>query len=334
MDNRDETYYKDLITSYLAGEAAPAMVEELTTWVQADPRNEMLFRQLHQTWLLLAKNRIDRIHPDEEWITLQSKLILAGHDDASGKARTLIPLRTLRIAALILLLLIPLAALIYYAVPQRMERLVAGNTLLEQVLPDGSRISLNQGSELIFRKGFRGADRSVVLKGEAWFEVQKQEKPFVVHAGDLRIEVRGTRFMVSPRNGSLLTEVVLESGSVALSVNGPSLAVKELFPGETATFDRSAGTITVTPTTDDNYLAWKTRRIVFDNDPLDTIVFTLNRIYRSNIILGNPVLARCRVTTTFDKQSLESVLKVLEATLDLEVRNTGQAIEITGQGCE
>jgi hypothetical protein len=39
------------------------------------------------------------------------------------------------------------------------------------------------------------------------------------------------------------------------------------------------------------------------------------------------------MTATFDKQSLEAVLNVLKATLDLQVTNTGAGIELSGHGC-
>jgi ferric-dicitrate binding protein FerR (iron transport regulator) len=56
-------------------------------------------------------------------------------------------------------------------------------------------------------------------------------------------------------------------------------------------------------------------------------------VYHTSVRISDDRLSVCRITTTFDKQSLESVLNVLKATLDLQIRNTGAGIEISGHGC-
>jgi ferric-dicitrate binding protein FerR (iron transport regulator) len=56
-------------------------------------------------------------------------------------------------------------------------------------------------------------------------------------------------------------------------------------------------------------------------------------VYHSDIKLNDEQLKNCRVTTSFDNQSLEEVLIVLKATLDLTIQKTGPAIIISGKGC-
>lgn len=64
------------------------------------------------------------------------------------------------------------------------------------------------------------------------------------------------------------------------------------------------------------------------------MVPVLNKVYRSNIQIINPELNNCPLTATFDKQSLESVMAVIEATLDLEIERSGNLIKIIGGACE
>ena len=93
------------------------------------------------------------------------------------------------------------------------------------------------------------------------------------------------------------------------------------------------GTIMKTTNEDVNFLAWKTKHIVFNNTPLNEVVALLTKVYHTSIRLSGDRLSDCRITTTFDRQSLESVLNVLKATLDLQARTTGAGIELSGHGC-
>src|SRR5690606_18122735 len=86
------------------------------------------------------------------------------------------------------------------------------------LLPDSSEIILNANSTLSYATHWnKSKAREVFLSGEAFFKVQ--EKPvasgyakFVVHTGNLDIEVLGTQFNVHHRRNK--TQVVLNSGKV------------------------------------------------------------------------------------------------------------------------
>jgi hypothetical protein len=45
-------------------------------------------------------------------------------------------------------------------------------------------------------------------------------------------------------------------------------------------------------------------------------------------------MADCRVTATFNGQSLQSVMEVLKITLDLQVKEKGKNLEISGKACK
>ncbi|HEX2532083.1 MAG TPA: FecR family protein, partial [Chitinophagaceae bacterium] len=84
------------------------------------------------------------------------------------------------------------------------HRLVTGKgRQWEVVLPDGSAAWLNTASELSFPASFARDERSVQLRGEAYFEVAKRTgQPFRVHVrpgtgAEALIEVLGTHFNVN-----------------------------------------------------------------------------------------------------------------------------------------
>ena len=66
------------------------------------------------------------------------------------------------------------------------------------ILPDGSNVTLNAASSLTFPTSFKGPERTVILDGEAYFEVTKNaEMPFKVQSGQQVVEVLGTHFDVN-----------------------------------------------------------------------------------------------------------------------------------------
>ncbi len=65
---------------------------------------------------------------------------------------------------------------------------------LEHKLPDGSLAELNRASELVYSPDFTGKERRVKLSGEAFFEVQRDEKrPFIIEAGEAKVTVLARR---------------------------------------------------------------------------------------------------------------------------------------------
>jgi transmembrane sensor len=339
------TYYEDLITRYLSGEATPKEVKELEEWVEADAAHRKIFTAFHKTWLAVEKDRIDRIvNVDEEWAAV-APWLREEKPAATTKPRYIplpfVAMRSMRfewnyrVAALIVLLLVPLFFLVRYAMKPEMKELTASTGVTESVLPDGSAITLNQGSVLSYPASFRGDKRPVTLDGEAFFVVShSKEKPFIVTSGNLRVKVMGTRFYVNTHAGEQNMEVVLESGKVALYFDDNPEAARVLAPGERATVQSGNKSIEITVNGDPNFLAWKTRTLIFNNDRLDKVAALIGKVYHTQVTLAEPGLAKCTLTATFSNQSLESVIKVVEATLGITSRKTATGIEFSGKSCE
>ncbi len=65
----------------------------------------------------------------------------------------------------------------------------------EVVLPDGSKVWLNNAAVLQYPREFSGNRRNVHLEGEAYFEVTKdRQRPFTVESDAMRVRVLGTSF--------------------------------------------------------------------------------------------------------------------------------------------
>ena len=77
-----------------------------------------------------------------------------------------------------------------------------GSGIIEIMLSDGTLVWLNSGSSITYPVNFVENERSVVINGEAYFEVAKDLlKPFVVKKDQLKVHVLGTHLKLSAAIG-------------------------------------------------------------------------------------------------------------------------------------
>lgn len=158
----------------------------------------------------------------------------------------------------------------------------------EIVLPDGTQVWLNAATTLKYPVAFpKGADRKVILSGEAYFEVNSNEQaPFKVavhtqHNNDGEVTVLGTRFNIMAYDDEAAVNTTLLEGSVLVSRSGNS---KKLIPGQQAIFPRETiGSILVENTDTEIAIAWKKGFFRFDQRQLPAIMRQISRWYDVDI---------------------------------------------------
>jgi ferric-dicitrate binding protein FerR (iron transport regulator) len=342
----NDTYYIDLITRYFSGEITEDELHLLSTWIKEDKQHELHFRQYAKTWQIIEEQRIhSSIHPDQEWIALQSKINkpVEGINGSGIITLKTEPIRqrfsvfnSWRAVAAAVTVLFVSSFLLYFYFSKPSNILVTAHTdTIELVLPDGSAVSLHAGSEITYPEKFTSGNRKISLKGEAYFNVAHDKtKPFIVASGDARVEVLGTQFNVNTNSSENTMEVVLTSGKVSVYYKAKPETKILLKPGEKAELLTNQRRITKTTNTDPNYMAWKTRILVFDNENLGKVLATLEHVYQTPVLLADNRITDCKVTAKFNDQSLESVLEVLKLTLDLQVKKDGKVITISGNACK
>jgi ferric-dicitrate binding protein FerR (iron transport regulator) len=288
---------------------------------------------------LLKANQISsEAFIDSEWKRFEEATLTE-----KGKIRTLPSKKSVKflrinryvsIAAVFLVLAISSWVLVKNVFPDNGGSLFASTSMVEAKLPDGTLVSLNSDSRIDF-ESFKGSERNVKLVGEAWFEVaHNAEKPFVVTTGDLQIKVLGTAFYVNARKLASKMELVLMRGRVAIYYKDNPDEFVILEPGEKVEVAGDHGKIIKKRNEDENFLAWKTKKLVFKDRTLTEAITLINKVYNSNLMLGNEKVGRCRISAEFDNQSLSAILNVLEVTLGVKVVQNGNQLIIKGTGCE
>ena len=160
------------------------------------------------------------------------------------------------------------------------------------VLNDRSVVWLNAGSRLIYPSAFKGKEREVLLFGEAFFQVEKDEsKPFIVRTADYHIRVLGTQFNVSAYPGDATSQTVLTEGSIELNMNESSWFDRGvvLNPNELFSLNKKDNETKIQKVQPEEYVLWKDGIIKFENEDLSRVLKKIERFYNIQIKLGDPL---------------------------------------------
>ena len=332
-DEQKHIEYLNLITKKLSSEITTDEDKRLQMWLSSDPENQSVFDSYLATW-----NEMDKVEGktskdlDLEWARLEETIEFED-EEKGAKERSLFP-NVYRYAAAILILAVSVFIVYFFINIQGTEQLVAQKEIQEVKLAEGSIVTVNSNSTLLYPKKFQQDKREVELSGEAFFEVAKDpNRPFIIHADNIQVEVLGTSFNVKAYKGQGKIEVTVSSGKVAVfAIDNPDERVV-LIKGEKAVFYKSSTKIEKSLNEDINFNSWKTREIIFEDTPMLEVIRIINEIYKSDLILKGDQLNDCPITVKFDDQSLESVLKVLQKTFDLRIEKKGNKVEVSGEGC-
>ena len=173
-------------------------------------------------------------------------------------------------------------------------------------LEDGSRVQLAAASALT--TDFANGRRNVkVLKGEAFFDVvPDSDRPFVVEAKNLTVQVLGTAFDVDMTDG--VTQVALAHGSVEASFrNAPPT---RLVPGEMLVVDAS-GAIRKETVPVEDIGGWRNGELYVVDATIGSVVEQIQRYHPAWLTMADKTLAEQRVTGFYNLRDPDRALEAL-----------------------
>ena len=221
----------------------------------------------------------------------------------------------LRYAAAIVGVMVLAAGLAYWFRNKAEELVVASaahGQVREMLLPDGTKVWLNQSSVLKYPRAFEGKERHVYLDGEAYFEVARNhEKPFMVKSPAMDVRVLGTSFNIKCRPDNSFAETTLIEGEVEVKDKSDKGRIT-LLPGQKAVLNRVTGRMQVKQVDPKMEIVWHNDLIPFEKSSIFQIAAALERFYGVKIILSPDVDS----TNTYSgvlkkKDNIESVLNSL-----------------------
>jgi ferric-dicitrate binding protein FerR (iron transport regulator) len=190
------------------------------------------------------------------------------------------------------------------------------------VLPDGTNMWLNAGSNVRYSIPFTGKTREIALEGEAFLDVFKNlHAPFIVNMENTKIEVIGTQFNVKSYPGTKQVEVALKEGNINFLTPNEKKPVR-LKANDYLQFDMSKNSVSLDNRDIKKYIAWHENVMILDDTPMAEVARLLEQWYGVKVILGSEEIKKYKFTTTFDNEPLFRVLELLELSSPISIKYT------------
>jgi transmembrane sensor len=222
-------------------------------------------------------------------------------------------------------------------------------------LPDGTKVWLNAVSSITYPTAFTGKERRVIISGEAYFEVVKnQQLPFVVQQADMTVQVLGTSFDVNGYGDDSAVRTTLVEGKVSVARTGvvtmgrtgagvgKTGAASVLEPGQQAVAGKAGAvagnggavagkagnSISINNDPDvEAVLAWKNGSFAFKDADIESIMRQVERWYDVKIVYEAKI-SKHFVADIRRNVPLSQLLKLLEATDQVHFRIDGKKVMV------
>lgn len=200
-------------------------------------------------------------------------------------------------------------------------------------LSDGTIVHLNCDSELKYPVAFGDEERRVQLKGEAYFDVRKTGKPFVVEVDDMAVKVLGTKFNIMAYQDEEIIQTTLVSGKVRVLVNtdGANESL-DLRPGEQSGWNRNNGSLGSKKIDVNLYTSWVDGYFRFEDQKLEDLMRTISRWYDVKIFYQQAGLKNKRLTGKLYRfDDFSTITKMIEKISGVKIEHSEQTILISNK---
>eukprot|EP01133_Synstelium_polycarpum_P004680 gene4680-5466_t len=205
---------------------------------------------------------------------------------------------------------------------------VPSSKIVEIILPDSSKVWLNEGSVFKYPKKFHAQDRTVeLIEGRAYFEIKHQAKqPFIVKTNTLNVTVLGTSFDVRAyKEGTTKVSVVTGKVGITLKEDKKRPAIM-LLPKQEVVLSKINHQLVKTPAREIAVNAWCRSQLVFEQEDLGNVFKVLEKKYNTKISVNNKKLLNERISITLSNQHLDTVMQILSFTKHFKYQMANDSI--------
>ncbi|WP_242357646.1 FecR family protein [Bacteroides acidifaciens] len=323
---------EDIINKYLTGQCSEEELVEVNAWMKESEENARQLFRMEEIYHLGKFNQ----YADRQQMARAEKQLYKKLDEEKRKQNKILRMhRWMKYAAMIAVILVIGGGSGYWLYQngnnQHMMVAVANEGIVKEIiLPDGTKVWLNNSATLKYPREFSEKARNVYLDGEAYFEVTKnRHKPFTVQSDAMRVRVLGTTFNFKCDKNYRIAEVTLIEGEIEVKGNKEEGQII-LAPGQRAELNKNNGRLTVKQVDAKMDAVWHDNLIPFQKADIFTISKALERFYDIKIILSPDMRADKTYSGVLKKKStIESVLKSLQNSISIDYKIVGNNIFIS-----
>jgi transmembrane sensor len=262
--------------------------------------------------LAVSARRLRSVSPDTDgqWRRLKSTLVR--DENAAIVPRKIVNRGVLRpaISLAVAMTLLIVVGVLWLSRPSTKMYETAKGQHATITLPDSTEVTLNYASGLTVSHSVLESTRRVALKGEGFFDVRRNGKPFVVSTDIGTIRVLGTQFNVRIRGEQLEVGVVRGSVQVTINRNGVDttliLSKDQIVTCTAAGFQDKPAAL---PSSD--YPGWMRGRLMFYRTDLLSACRELESQFDVVVTIREPQLRNLTITGTINGQNIETALTAL-----------------------
>jgi len=191
-------------------------------------------------------------------------------------------------------------------------------------LYDGTKAWLNADTKLILPTHFKGHERTVMIKGEAFFEVAKnRSKPFKVKAKDTDIQVLGTSFNVNAYDDDVRVITTLATGSVQVSTKEDGMLLQ---PNQQAITYINRDEMMFRQVSAEDAAAWKNGYFVFNQEDIYGIMRMVARWYNVEVYYQGTISTKKFGGTFAKAKTIDELLNYLESLGNFRFKQKGRRV--------
>ena len=270
---------EDIINKYLTGQCSEEELVEVNAWMKESEENARQLFRMEEIYHLGKFNQ----YADRQQMARAEKQLYKKLDEEKRKQNKILRMhRWMKYAAMIAVILVIGGGsgdwLYQNGNNQHMMVAVANEGIVKEIiLPDGTKVWLNNSATLKYPREFSEKARNVYLDGEAYFEVTKnRHKPFTVQSDAMRVRVLGTTFNFKCDKNYRIAEVTLIEGEIEVKGNKEEGQII-LAPGQRAELNKNNGRLTVKQVDAKMDAVWHDNLIPFQKADIFTISKALER---------------------------------------------------------
>jgi len=328
--NSNKEITDELIVKYLSGDASPEEAMEIVDWLR-EPSSKVRFEYFEKSWNASAAKAKPKFNEQKAWSKIGSRIETGKRPQGNQVQLSWWATKSFKIAASLLLVAVS-AILVKLNLPDNTKYtvLTTQSETKSVILTDQSEITLFRFSSIEYPAEFSKKNREIIFsKGEAFFQItHDHEKPFVIHTPTVSVRVIGTEFNVAVTRNQ--TEVSVKEGKVLVYNASDSTY---LTGGLNGVFNQGKKINVVDNAIDNNVWSYATHKLTFKNTPLKSVIKDLEKAFSCTISATNEDIGKCKLTATFENDSVDKIITLIAETLSLRVKRNGEVYILEGEGC-